>query len=482
MALKKPSDLFIKKETSGIFESLEVPSHITENYDKFRNNFDKVNKLSEQVELLSQELSEKLSKSDLENAMLSQLMILDENFKTLQSQVKGLNKQDLKEFKETVSNFSYVINQLVEIELPKCKKQITKNELYVGKQVHHIQETLEANILDIRDEIGGKFDNIAEVVDNNIEYFNHKLEETSFEVKKTAETYNKLSKIVESKVLNENERLEEYFNIIENTQKFLVEIKTKFFINEKEFERIDNYLEQNQQDFLNLKEEVFSEIEKLSVGNIQENIKRLEKKIDYIKETYSKIEPELVVKEVIKEGLLNQPPESKNIDPLTPLNQNFVTLDQLQEHYRLFINRIQQQLSTLGGGGETRLQYLDDIVGIATNASAYDGKYLKYNHLLGQFEFADVDISNDSWADGLNGPYTLGSVGIGTSLPTTSLDVVGNVKVSGIVTTSAGQLVNGVPTFIQNTQPTLQQLNGLNKYQWWDTSDGNLTLWIETGN
>jgi hypothetical protein len=28
----------------------------------------------------------------------------------------------------------------------------------------------------------------------------------------------------------------------------------------------------------------------------------------------------------------------------------------------LFINRVQQQLSTLGGGGETRLKYLDDIV------------------------------------------------------------------------------------------------------------------------
>ena len=532
MSLKKPSDLFDKKETFGVFETSEVTPHVIESYNKFVDNFDKVNELSEKVEFLSKELSEKLTRTDLENAMLSQLMILDENFKTIQSQVKGLNKEDLKEFKSTVSNLSQVVDNLVETELPKYKNQLVKSKVFVGEQVQELQGIVEENITEIREEIVEKFDSIAEVIDNNLDYFNNQLQETSSQVKKTTETYNKISKIVENKLVKENEKLEEYSQIIESlTQSFeelsydlkkeldttsrlseekfeeykiqfenistgleklvdtrldsyhkeLVNVKAEVVINEQHIKNVDKYIQEHHQELIGLKEEIFSEIEKLPVGNLQENIKRLEKKIDYIKETYSKIEPEVIVKEVISEGLLNDPPETNNSDPLTPLDQNFVTLNQLQEHYRLFLNRIQQQLSTLGGGGETRLKYLDDIVGIATNASAYDGKYLKYNHSLGQFEFADVDISNDSWADGLNGPYTLGSVGIGTSSPTTSLDVVGDVKVSGIVTTSAGQLVNGVPTFIQNTQPTLQQLNGLNKYQWWDTSGGNLTLWIETG-
>ena len=80
----------------------------------------------------------------------------------------------------------------------------------------------------------------------------------------------------------------------------------------------------------------------------------------------------------INETLIEETlPSTKTSDPLTPLDQNYVTLDQLQQHYRLFLNRIQTQLSTLGGGGETRLQYLDDIVGVATNLSEYDGKFLK---------------------------------------------------------------------------------------------------------
>ena len=38
-------------------------------------------------------------------------------------------------------------------------------------------------------------------------------------------------------------------------------------------------------------------------------------------------------------------------DPLTPPDQNFATLQDLQDHYRKFLVRIQQQLSSLGGGG-----------------------------------------------------------------------------------------------------------------------------------
>ncbi len=37
------------------------------------------------------------------------------------------------------------------------------------------------------------------------------------------------------------------------------------------------------------------------------------------------------------------------------------------------------------------------------------------------------------------------------------------------------------PQFIQATAPTVEQLDGSTRYAWWDTSGGNLTLWIEDG-
>ncbi len=445
MALKKPTDLFNRKESIGVFSSPKISLEIAETYDRFRDNLDKVNILSDKVEHLSQQLSEKIDRTDLEDAMLSQLMVLDENFKSLQNQVKGLNKEDLREFKTKVSNLTNIVGELVETQFPKYKKQITRNQIAIDEKFDNFKETINEDILSIREDTDGKINNIVEVIDNNLEYFNKHLLETSFEVKKTTDTYNKLSKIVENKVLKENEKLEEYSKIIQSLHETFIEleksiqeksstqlqiieekfedistnvndriddfsqgiktfenhisleisnVKADVVINEQHLKKVEKFLKENHQELVDLKEQVFGEIENLPYGDIQENVERLNKKIQYIEDVYKNIEPEVIVKEVIQEGLLNEPPATKNEDPLTPLDQNFVTLDQLQQHYRLFLNRIQQQLATFGGGGETRLKYLDDIVGIATNASAYDGKYLKYNHSLGKFEFDTVNQSN----------------------------------------------------------------------------------------
>ena len=81
------------------------------------------------------------------------------------------------------------------------------------------------------------------------------------------------------------------------------------------------------------------------------------------------------------------------------------------------------------------MQYLDDIVGIATNPSDYDGKFLKYNHAIGKFEFANVSGGESGgenyWIKTGVGIHTLSNVGIGTTNPTSSLTVIGNLEISG---------------------------------------------------
>jgi hypothetical protein len=74
------------------------------------------------------------------------------------------------------------------------------------------------------------------------------------------------------------------------------------------------------------------------------------------KEETSFGQPTLIQKSL---GLLAEPIKTNNSDPLTPLNQNFLTLEEFQKHYKIFIDRVQQQLSTLGGGGETNLTFMD---------------------------------------------------------------------------------------------------------------------------
>ena len=612
MALKKPSDLFDNKS-----EDNNIP--IIESDNSFCDELNKVQNLSEQVIQLQQELSQKVIKNDLESLVLSQINSMQENFEYLQNDFKKSNKKDIVEFKERVSELVKIVGNLVENELPKYKKQVTKNEVRIGDKFDELKEVVEDNIVDIRSEIDSRVNDIAEVVDSNLEFFNNQLQETSSEVKKTTDTYNKLSKILENKVSKENERndlyinekfdelkedveeniggikevvdsnleffnnqlqetssevkkttdtynklskilenkvskennkLEEYSQVIKSlheafvelekslqektsthqqvieevigekfetislnvnnridsidkdvknkinsideevdtiknkvssdilsikadvvifekhnkdTEKTIQEFSQQLYkiseidkdiinINEdigklqnqyddvsnqsietkKDLEIVERYIQNHHKKLVELKEEVFGEIEQIPVGNIQENLERLEKKIDYIKETYSKIKPEVIVKEVIKEGFLNEPSNTNNSDPLTPLDQKFVTLDQLQEHYRLFINRIQQQLSTIGGGGETRLEFLDDV---DRDSAKVDGYMLAYQASTGKFIGTSVSGggSASQWVSTTVGIHTFSNVGIGTTNPTEALFVVGNAVFTGNV-------------------------------------------------
>jgi hypothetical protein len=130
----------------------------------------------------------------------------------------------------------------------------------------------------------------------------------------------------------------------------------------------------------------------------------LEEVLEVIEDYKEEPKDQLIEKSL---GLLAEPSNTKvQQDSLTPLDQKFATLEDLDKHYKTFLNRIQQQLSTLGGGGETQLKYLDDIVGIATNPTAYDQKFLQYNHNIRKFEFVDPNDSGGTTIVNITGITT----------------------------------------------------------------------------
>jgi hypothetical protein len=139
---------------------------------------------------------------------------------------------------------------------------------------------------------------------------------------------------------------------------------------------LEDFVKPLAKDYKQIKEQVV-EIQ----TEIQEELEREEEEVQ------EEPKEDLIEKSL---GLLAEPSNTKvQQDPITPLDQKFATLDDLQKHYKLFLNRIQQQLSTLGGGGETRLRYLDDVVGIATNSGAYNNKFLQWNSTTNKAEFVD---------------------------------------------------------------------------------------------
>ena len=135
---------------------------------------------------------------------------------------------------------------------------------------------------------------------------------------------------------------------------------------------------QNSLHIRGLKDEVIEELQNILNGNVYQNIRSLEEKFDSINEKQL---------QNLQEGLLNEPPNVDNSDPLTPLDKKYVTLDEFQEQYKLFINRIQKQLSTFGGGGAVRIQDLDDV---DISTAKVNNKFLKYNSTSGKWEGADA--------------------------------------------------------------------------------------------
>ena len=125
-----------------------------------------------------------------------------------------------------------------------------------------------------------------------------------------------------------------------------------------------------------------------------EEIEQVNKSISSVKNLVELLEHKLNKKIAgLKESILVVPPDENNTDPLTPLDQNFATLDDLSNHYRLFLNRIQQQLATLGGGGEVRLEFLDDV---DRDTALIDGRVLAYQASTGKF----IGVTNSGGGGG----------------------------------------------------------------------------------
>ena len=307
MALKKPSEYFKKNISSvdvsiqELDQTLELNS-LSQTFDSFKNNLVNIEVLSEKVEDIQTEIQTLLKKEDLDRAMMSQLLLLEQSIRDVQSKVQGINEKNIKEIRKDVSELTDSVNEFLEV--------------------------FENNINDRYEELEKNF-------------------------------------------------TEDYRN---NIKKKVSDLEVKILRNETHIKLQNKNLKE-------IQEEVKESIEKINLKEFESKSHKLVKKIKYLEEIFDKFSE----KEILIENIISEPPSTKNKDPLTPLDQKFVTLDQLQDHYRLFINRIQQQLASLGGGGETRLKYLDDIVGIATNSSSYDGFFLRYNH-PDEFEFEPIII------------------------------------------------------------------------------------------
>ena len=433
MGLKKPSDYF-KRESNNIKNMVGNPdlNSYSESFNTFKENLSKFEKITETIEVvndLKKELQNFLKKEDLDNAMLSYVFLLEESIENLQSNVKSINSNTLDEIRSKVSNVTEIVNEFVEVDIPKYKKNIVDVEVKTDQKFDEFKEEFNNIINELSDDVDKKQ---FEISNNSEKNLNEAVSNLENHIKNIDDDSKNISNTLKVKV-NEIQKLKkkviEELKVNKNLQKDLNEKVTNLEI---ELVRGENNLKEQNEYFLEIENNIKNTIKKLNVPELEKENFVLSTKIKHLEEVYEKLKEESKINETLIEETL---PSTKTSDPLTPLDQNYVTLDQLQQHYRLFLGRIQTQLSTLGGGGETRLQYLDDIVGVATNLSEYDGKFLK------------VDTSQPAGKNFVFETVSGGGGGSVVGISTTGGSFFNQLNVSGVSTFSNDINVTGISSF-----------------------------------
>ena len=380
------------------------------------------------------------------------------------------------DYQNQIQNLHLLVKDFTEQEIPKYRGLITESKLQVEKDFVTLEESIQNKIEEIDKSVSLAIEKSKEQNETNDQQLielQQIVESSKNQIDTISRTYENLHKDFRNREIHENQKLESYENLhkdfrnreihenqkLESYEILLNDFAEKIHILENNLndnvsllhndlnistskyydilkkevgyfeENISNKVKDlevniviNEKHIKDIKKSVYDVLDNLKLDLIEEKSQELTEKISHVERILEKFNE----KTLLNEGLLNEPPEIKTKDPLTPLDQNFVTLDQLQSHYRLFINRIQQQLSTIGGGGAVRLDDLDDVdhsnittnnlliyngnkwVGIASTAlsgtligltdvdssNLGDGRFLRYDASTSDFTFAPVSATN----------------------------------------------------------------------------------------
>ena len=360
-------------------------------------------------------------------------------------------KTAIDSYQETIVNLQTTVKEFTENEIPKYNTLLIENKIKSEKEVKELEEQVLSKVGNLTEKIETISSGIHEKTEEKIVELKTVVEDYKGEIDSISKTYDNLYKDFKKREISENEKLETYSEEIKKYHKrfdFLEEAVTE------DLREIQSVLVQSNENYhSSLKTEVGKFRNKISeqMKDLQVDLVVNEKHIKKQNESIEEVQNELkVVLEKLQmssieeksnslmEKIVNleqillkednptlpgDPSTNNSDDPLTPLYQKFVTLDQLQSHYRLFINRIQQQIATIGGGG------IEDAPNDGQNYVRKNRKWVVSTG--GGGKFADDSV----------GIHTTSNVGLGTTARSDStLYVDGSATITGALNVT-GDLV-----------------------------------------
>ena len=388
-------------------------------------------------------------------------------YKKLFAETELKTEQRVSAYDEVIEKLTLMVKEFTENEIPKYSNLLVETKIKSEEEVKELEKNVLEQVQSLKEQIEvlssdvtEKTSDIDSLIESKIEELQSTIDDSKQKIGDISDVYMALYKDFKDREIHEEysgeldkfskkfsffeETLSEdvrelqnvldigttkYYDILknevgefeENMSNQIKDLELNLVVNEKHIKKQNESID-------SIKEEIKDVIEKLQINSIEEKNKSLSEKVVYIE----KILTEFNEKAILKEDNPTLPGDAStknSADPLTPLDQNFVTIDQLQQHYKLFINRIQQQIATIGGGGAGFIKDLDDVtfdqttgtnelliyngskwVGIASTslsgttqlisltdvdtANLGDGRFLRYDASAEEFTFAPVSATN----------------------------------------------------------------------------------------
>ena len=274
-----------------------------------------------------------------------QLTKLDNTHNTLNEKNKLFDKKLIDTNTKIEEKVSEVkdSNDKISSTVSSLEKNIIEN---VNSVENSITKLVATNIKEAKSEIALKIKNLSIETNNSETTFKKIIKEQLSDVKKDI-------KSTDSTLIKQSTR----FKLFEDKTKVIIKETKDIIENVKQEIKEQNIIK-------DLKENKFAELDK-KISFVEKDVKNIFKDNKFEKLSQKILFVEKTLKQFNEKSLLTEDiiplPARKTSDPLTPLDQNFVTADQLKQHYKLFINRIQKQMMSIGGGGAVRIDQLDDV-------------------------------------------------------------------------------------------------------------------------
>jgi len=397
--------------------------------------------------------------SDIDDALVDPIKEIEKSFEIKDKEFQRVKSElfsSIKDIEESVNENSKSNSKSIKKSVLDAKKRFEKIEENINTLSNNIVEENEVNLKafeEVKSDIESltKFLNESKTSDEKqnekIDYIENYLRKSalgSFKknlFKKVNSIHSEVS-TNETRIKNQNESIDK---LKKELSEQIKQLRVSVVLNESSNQKLDKKIDELEKDILSwdydkkigdlrslfeiIKDEKYSEkINEIENLFIEIKEKGLNEKVEKLQQIIEQSDLNQRLDELekrYKTTLSEETTDSNNV-----VNKKFVTFDQLQEHYRNFVNKVQLQLSTLGGGGETRLEFLDDV---DRDTAKVDGKFLKYDSSVGKWVGASA-ASGSQTLDDVLGVGNTSSLGISVGVVTaTSFEGDGS-GLTGIVT------------------------------------------------